>query len=853
MTLVVAVSWDPDAGVLEYVPVNGGRGGAVASVTVDEEPDPELSARLAGSALPLIADVIIEEGVGLIIDIGEHAVLRCAVKAIGGPGHRAFRLKPPGSAKDIEIPAGELGIEDSLADRAQRLKFLYAPWLTPPGCWLVENAVSFDAWLEAQQRDIRELRQQREQAEYRRRMDARFINPYTFVPFVTEIERRAPAGHLLLGKDRLSGAFTVTWTFASPFQVPEGASRDGEVRLPGSSVKGTVRSVHEALAGGCMRVFDADFIPSYRDTPQPDQPGSSERSDSSAGRSLAVVSSATEDGQALAVQLCDEHVWVRADQLRRACGPQLATGSRVTLDEDSIPAEPNGLGRKEYPDNAGIRKGGDWVVLVTAAGTRTEVTKSGRDAGYFLACGKMGAEVVEVPEPAWRAFVKAVAGADDLRRKVRQARDSQEQQRGSQGSARQPTAPVYFKKEKELVGRRRVVTGRLWPGDVIWIRVRHRDSVSTSEEISLAAVWRHPGWDTREDSQAALERWSARRRVPPSLLPCSDPVLLCPTCRVLGSVDPDPRDRDGQAEQRAYAGHVRFGDAVSTGPVPLEQIRRAPVGAPRPGAGQFYLACEDTSPADRGGKPTREWGSAPDARQRRQLRGRKFYWHADPELQPLPRHKARDYQRNSEQVQDRQLAPPGTQLTQRITFDNLSPAEAGGLLAALDPARVLPAAPGDDGRLLMHLGGGKPLGLGSCTAAVSDLRAWNAASRYGGEPEQPADPDAWVRAFAESCPAPVRETWPSLAAVLAASRADAAYVWYPPGKHWSEQRADPKRFDEPFHFFTASSGMFLATASGPGQAGKGKSGLGKSAREMIPLPPPTAPDQSLPIIGKDDL
>ena len=95
----------------------------------------------------------------------------------------------------------------------------------------------------------------------------RFVNPYTFVPFPAAVERRRLAGITCLGQ-RLSGAFTVTWTFTSPFQAPEGASGTAVLRLPGTSVKGAVRAVHETLAGGCLRVFDAEFIPSYRDHAQ---------------------------------------------------------------------------------------------------------------------------------------------------------------------------------------------------------------------------------------------------------------------------------------------------------------------------------------------------------------------------------------------------------------------------------------------------------------------------------------------------------------------------------------------------------------------------------------------------------
>jgi CRISPR-associated protein (TIGR03986 family) len=414
---------------------------------------------------------------------------------------------------------------------------------------------------------------------------------------------------------------------------------------------------------------------------------------------------------------------------------------------------------------------------------------------------------------------------------------------GLDPDARQPRAPVKF--GGQPIGYRRVVTGWLWEGDVIWVRTRTDGASVTAEELSLAALWRHLGWDARQSPDLGPQGWSAGSRVPSALLGCSDPEDLCPTCRVFGSVDAQARKGDDRARQRAYAGHVRFGDACSERPVELEEIQRAPLGAPRPGAGQFYLDYADSRPAGRERKPTREWGSDPDTERRRPLRGRKFYWHADPAGQALPRHKARDHQKSrgdgaeSELVSRRQLAPAGTVLRQRITFDNLSRVELGSLLAAFESHRVLaPSAP-EAGPVLLHLGGGKPLGLGSCTATVGDLQVWTAASRYGAAPAETPDAGAYVREFADACPAEIREAvWPSLTAVLARGTVNPAQVWYPPGEYWPDQE-DQKAFDEPFAFFTASSGMHIE-ASG-------------KQRPLVRLPDPADRDQSLPIVRKEDL
>ena len=131
-------------------------------------------------------------------------------------------------------------------------------------------------------------------------------------------------------------------------------------------------------------------------------------------------------------------------------------------------------------------------------------------------------------------------------------------------------------------------------------------------------------------------------------------------------------------------------------------------------------------------------------------------------------------------------------LRQRVTFDNLSRAELGSLLAAFEPHRVLSPAP-QAGPVLLHLGGGKPLGLGSCAATVEDLRVWTAASRYGGAPAETPDADAYLREFAAACPAEIKDAiWPSLTAVLAKGTVPAAQVWYPPGEYWARPGRSPE-------------------------------------------------------------
>jgi hypothetical protein len=809
---VVVTTWDSATRTLEYVEINGGFGSARTRRIVSEQSAVEVGEVCEASLLPRVGELLVDGDVCVLALAGPQAI-ECSVRPRGDHTVRLTDIARNGRRVDDVTPE-DLKVNDpTVLSRVDRIgRFLYFGRGARPdgvvGCWVVEGGLA--GWLNRDREMRGQQEVQREQRAERRRRDGSFVNPYTFVPFPATIARRQPGGHHLLGPTRLSGVLTVRWRFTSPFQVPEGTVEGEPLRLHGASVKGAVRSAHETLAGGCLRVLDEEFVPSYRDI----------ASELSPQWTLAEVATVTRDDQPLTVRVCDAVVWVRSTQLAAACGNNLVTGSRVTLNGGG---EPSSLGRLELSHDATVTAGGDWVVLLTDGGARRpEVrdrkTGEKRDGAYFAACGHLPAGSAEIPvtEEAWRDFRRAVAGS----------RDVQERAAARKAGQRFDERPLTGLRKKPPVGRRKAATGRFARGDLVWV---HRAGDDADVDVlKLSVIWRHAG------------RGPMRERVPKDLLACWNPERLCPSCRLFGAADTRPRQPEDETRQRSYAGHVRFGDAVTAEAVTLQTIWRAPLGAPRAGAGQFYLRHDSLAPAaHESDPPTREWGARPDDTGWRQVRGRKFYWHADPTAQPIPRHKAREHQRkNPKLTTERLLAPAGTVLSQTVTFDNLSHDELGSLLATLEPHRVLPAGDAGSRPLSLRLGGGKPLGLGSCTATVENLQVWTAQSRYGDTEAVTADPDDYVAQFVESTPPEVREVWPAVTAVLAADSVDAERVWYPPGRHWSEQREAQKDFDEPFTFFTGTSGMFLAE---------------RRARPLRPLPEPTEDDQYLPIIRDTDL
>ncbi|MFF6815170.1 hypothetical protein ACFZAG_35590 [Streptomyces sp. NPDC012403] len=642
-----------------------------------------------------------------------------------------------------------------------------------------------------------------------------FVNPYTFVP-LPELDgnknfRHAPHYHDRLGPGRLSGRIDVELTLRAPLLVrgvragQDGFPRrsfDGEDTavpfVPGSSLTGAVRSLHELLAGGCLRVFDADFRPGYRDPVQAKGPG----------WRLALVTDLHDDGRPV-LRVCGKVVWAKAEELvdRALDGHTgaLETGVRVHIsgwERDGARDLARGKDIEE------LRQGDGWVVLVGGTGTRTE------DDGFWCAVGELreGPARSLPTDEAWENFRRAVAGADEVRK------DRRDRRRGAPAEA-DPAADdepelVEVRHKGRLVGRRHRVTSRLLRGQVVWVRDGSEGEVT---DISLAAIWRHHG------------EYAARERVPEALLPCEDVERLCPTCRVFGSADTSGADGPKQ-RQRSYRGHVRFSDARPVTPSALrtEWTDLPPLGQPRPGAGQFYLQPRPHAPLPKeNAPPLREWGSAADNQESpRRLRGRKQYW-LTGRADKRPYFRVRSGTWEGEMTSRAEYVKAGPVLSFSVHVDGLLPHEVGGLLAALDPSLLFGDGTG------YAVGGGRPLGFGACTGRVTAVELTDAAGRYTTNTAAPVRVEEAVAVFRDRVARELPEvhgTWKAAQSVLTLDRVPSEQVWYPTEHRLIDGDIATGNLEPGFTFWKRSTGVRLAGESRP----------------VIPLPDPTAERQTLP-------
>lgn len=189
-----------------------------------------------------------------------------------------------------------------------------------------------------------------------------------------------------------------------------------------------------------------------------------------------------------------------------------------------------------------------------------------------------------------------------------------------------------------------------------------------------------------------------------------------------------------------FRGRVRFtpfwawGPAGTDDPKELDRVALMPLVAPagtKVKARPLYLApCPSGLSAD--------WGDGADVR----LRGRKFYWHQKPHPDCATDGIANQHRRdwlerapgptvpeNMKVAPFRPLAA-GTRFTGEVHFSNLTPAELGALLVSIDPSLAFQQDASSTKHYGIKIGKAKPRGLGSVTAQVTVHVLRDASERY---------------------------------------------------------------------------------------------------------------------------
>jgi hypothetical protein len=659
-----------------------------------------------------------------------------------------------------------------------------------------------------------------------------FVNPYTFVslPVGEDLPQRyAPRGHAVWGAGYLSGRLTGVLRARSPLLIrnidrdcagfprrPHPETGAAVEFIPGSSLHGAVRSLHETLTGSCLRVFDPDFVPAYRDEIKPDL---------RLGWTLGLVEK-VDDGRPVAIVQCEQVRWVRATTLataRTAAGLDevVETGQRYELADG--PTRSAGSSRVVHLGAVTARDGddGQWIALVTNPSARAK--KGSRYIKpYYCALGRLPNKEdprASLTDPAWRAYGRAVAHA-----RIHSGTETEPEHRDEKARVSETGLGSVLGVEEsyqqygpdgepvEQSVRIRWYKPRRWffEQQVAWVT-----QARPCTGIALAVAWRSPATGKGERPAAA-----AGERVR-GFQPCDDAQELCPSCRMFGSADVRTDADRRQAEQRAYRGHLRFADAIRIDGG-TETVVLPRMGSPRPGAGQFYLSHPAALPASQSGRNTSpgRWGSELDSPNPRTLRGRKYYWQTDPATDRR-RGRWRAHTEHDAPAEDTEaeLATEGSTFAVTIWFENLERVELGGLIAALQPhlllAGRLPYQIAAEPQFAIHVGGGKPLGLSSCLVEDLTVEAHTASSRYRGGPVPALDPAGLVEEFA-AAHGGLSQVWSQVAAALHTRHVDSRIVGYPTTVRWHQDgTCRAKKQHEHFEWFQRADGVRLSTETRP--------------------------------------
>lgn len=231
----------------------------------------------------------------------------------------------------------------------------------------------------------------------------------------------------------------------------------------------------------------------------------------------------------------------------------------------------------------------------------------------------------------------------------------------------------------------------------------------------------------------------------PGLAKCERYEALCPACRAFGWVW-GGEDRDAKppeiTERTAYAGRVRFSQALLVHDAGVQDETLAILSTPKPTTSRFYLRPKNgKNGKPRNGLPDQAVNyDAPD----HILRGRKVYRHHGDRLNPGEYRSTTpksDQNRTVHGVQQ-----PGSVFEFSVDFENLAEVELGALLWSLQ-------LEGWHHRL----GLAKPLGFGSATIQVTKVVVLNATARYqspldcaDGWEDRAEDVQGWIGTFKQA-------------------------------------------------------------------------------------------------------
>jgi CRISPR-associated protein (TIGR03986 family) len=577
----------------------------------------------------------------------------------------------------------------------------------------------------------------------RRRGPYRFLNPYNFVRSLGEpktkteplLGRTSPPPH-----DRyvaLTGRITCQLTATTPLFVSDSPEIDtetiegkehlhyrffrdpaGNVAIPGTSLRGAIRSIFEAATNSCFAHFSGDKRLSYHLPP---------------GDALKLVPAR--------IRKVDEGRWeldllpgtTRIVPNQKPTGPQYAAwvpiyrplwASRTAAQSPHSPY----AARKKLsltgwnhgdPCQALIEEAQHpqrgfsfWNVVALA---RADASLPTPRAGQRSVSGYLCITNQNIENKHDERFFFSTTPAQPLelpalvrRRYQELIQDYQERHADEVASRRKRKKSPELPDGKAPGFSRFIIekqAARLADGDLVYAMLDQQGRSFAVKYIVPVSVPR-----------VGYEQTVGELLVGKESLRCSHYDQLCPACRTFGWVwhsDDPSSERPSLAQATAYSGRVRFSHARRVHDAGNFTATMAILSTPKPTTTRFYLAPTNGKPQD-GLDDERSNFDTPGY----QLRGRKIYRHHGDQLREHE-YKSVDGKKSDQNRTLHGIQQTGTIFEFEIDFENLAPVELGALLWSLEMEGWH-----------HRFGLGKPLGLGSATVGVTKLQVLDNAARF---------------------------------------------------------------------------------------------------------------------------
>lgn len=537
----------------------------------------------------------------------------------------------------------------------------------------------------------------------------RFINPYNFVPLEENCIRRSLTEYRCSDEPLLTGYMECTLETLTPLIIPNTSNNqglhqsDGETGgksydffsysnhefspagvainrfdkpvIPGSALRGVIRSVYEAAFNGCLSTVDMNRK-LHRRTTKPKKAGLLRRR----------------------AQGDWEVVECERVMLNVKCSDERRYGKKVPPD----------IYRKwEEGDEISVLKSD--LNYVTSRGYKTDFRvamdfKKGEKKGErweqgYLHKGEPFSrkhhESVFVPNKNNKSFLLASGELDRLKELLRQYADIQINRHNKDGKH---SGYVGWKERFENLEESSMET--------ISLPVYFSIQIENSEQY---AMYLTPAMISKEVFQTGIKQLL---RDNGGYQPCDNRDMLCPACALFG-----------MSGERSLASRVRFSDAnVSGDDMAQYDLLLPELGEPKPGTVEFYSVFPGNRKPEQDMYPywTYDYITTNSGKVRSlgkkelQIRGRKFYWHHEPTKETIgksnPSGKRGDV--SNSMVKRVRAVSAGTDFSFRVYFDAVTKEELEHLHWALTF---------EDTGCAHKIGHGKPLGYGSATIRVTQI------------------------------------------------------------------------------------------------------------------------------------